>query len=589
MSWGKYSFKNEGKLLSTRIGISLVASFGLVVSPLASTQAAGTVTNCTSYGSQEIFGDLAWALQGGGDVTFACSGAIVVSPEIVLSQDTVIDATGQSVTLSGNNTNRVLYVNAGVTAKLINIIVTDGKVEVGAAIASGGGIHNRGNLKLIDSSVSNSRVKSGYQYAQGGGIYNYLGILTLENSTVSGNHAGWGGGIFNVYASLTLENSIVSNNSAGTGGGIFTNRRVSLTSSTISDNRASLRGGGIFTQTTAGTLVITKSTISNNSAPNGGGIYNNGNYSTIESSTISNNSADYGGGIYIGGYEHSLTVENSTVSGNNATSRGGGIYNAARGFTLVNSTVSNNSAPYNQSGGIHQGAYPMFYKNSIIAWQKSGKDCGWNYYGYIRSRGYNIVSDGTCTQSYSQPTDLTHEVVPLLGSLQNNGGPTHTHALLPDTVAIDWIPSGSNGCGTDITEDQRGVPRPFGTGCDVGAFEFGEIDSDGDGIPDEFDSCPLTAPTNGLDADEDGCPDTLLGLISIVEGFAAEGGKGLVAKLNDAAGALARGNTRVVEKKLSDFIDQVEGMRGSALTDAEADLLVEYASNLIALTPEFPI
>lgn len=110
-------------------------------------------------------------------------------------------------------------------------------------------------------------------------------------------------------------------------------------------------------------------------------------------------------------------------------------------------------------------------------------------------------------------------------------------------------------------------------------------DSDGDGVPNALDACPLEAPAGGLDADLDGCTDTIVGLRAIVESLSLkpniEGG--LLGKLDDAQKAVDRGNTRVAENKLTDFINQVEAQRGKALTSAQADLLVSYANNLIAL------
>lgn len=60
-------------------------------------------------------------------------------------------------------------------------------------------------------------------------------------------------------------------------------------------------------------------------------------------------------------------------------------------------------------------------------------------------------------------------------SLTDHGGPTLTHALLPGSPAIDRIPSGANGCGTDVTSDQRGIARPQGLGCDIGAYEVAVV------------------------------------------------------------------------------------------------------------------
>jgi hypothetical protein len=101
----------------SRLSIAVLVLLALCLTGASAADAAGNVTNCSTFGSSATVGDLAWALQGGGTVTFGCSGTIVV-PEIVLSTNTILDATGQSVTVSGNNANRVLFVNSGVTVEL---------------------------------------------------------------------------------------------------------------------------------------------------------------------------------------------------------------------------------------------------------------------------------------------------------------------------------------------------------------------------------------------------------------------------------------------------------------------------------------
>ena len=110
-------------------------------------------------------------------------------------------------------------------------------------------------------------------------------------------------------------------------------------------------------------------------------------------------------------------------------------------------------------------------------------------------------------------------------------------------------------------------------------------DTDGDGIPNAEDNCPQEAPAGGLDADLDGCTDTIAGLRAIIEALSlkpnTEGG--LLGKLDEARKALDRGNTPVAENKLRDFINQVEAQRGKALSNSEAVLLVTYARNLLLL------
>jgi len=106
-----------------------------------------------------------------------------------------------------------------------------------------------------------------------------------------------------------------------------------------------------------------------------------------------------------------------------------------------------------------------------------------NCSGTIIDDGYNLSSDPTC--AFSAPTSLTN-TDPLLLPLQNNGGPTATQALCTSpgrpvaacpgkSPALDAIPPGINGCGTAIITDQRGVPRPQGVGCDLGAFEATDV------------------------------------------------------------------------------------------------------------------
>src|SRR5437867_4105115 len=131
-------------------GICVALAMGLAGLSIA--DAAGTVTNCASYGSPGTPGDLAWALSGGGRVTFTCSGTIVV-PEIHITANTTVDATGQTVALSGNNVNRVfnVYLRA---LELVNLTVT-----------------------------------GGYTPTNGGGIYAVTSQVTLTNSTLSNNTA----------------------------------------------------------------------------------------------------------------------------------------------------------------------------------------------------------------------------------------------------------------------------------------------------------------------------------------------------------------------------------------------------------------
>ena len=267
-----------------------------------------------------------------------------------------------------------------------------------------------GAIVFIDSvTIQNGNPEAG---AGAGGILN-AGTLTLTNSTVTDNTGeNFGGGISN-SGTLSLIDTTVSDNillgfnTSGGGGGIFSTGTLSLTRSTVSGNSTIGRGGGIYGADP--TIVITNSTISGNTALNGGGIFNR--FGTI-------------------------SITHATIAGNTATDNGGGIWNFGGTITLANSIVSGNTA-----------ATPA-------------DDCA----GSITSLGHNLASDASC--AFAGAGDL-NSTDPLLGPLQNNDGETETHALLAGSPAIDAVPLAF----CTLPTDQRGVARPQGTGCDMGAFE----------------------------------------------------------------------------------------------------------------------
>src|SRR5262249_43979370 len=151
-----------------------------------------------------------------------------------------------------------------------------------------------------------------------------------------------------------------------------------------------------------------------------------------------------------------LTIINSTVSGNSATADGGAILNDGT-LTILNSALSNNSAT-GFGGGIFNEGVPstVNIKNSIVARGQSGDNCVNE--GTINSQGHNISSDNSCFSSGG--TDLLNSD-PRLGPLQDNGGPTFTHALLTGSPAIDAGDDSVLGPPLNLITDQRGFPRPI--------------------------------------------------------------------------------------------------------------------------------
>ncbi len=223
--------------------------------------------------------------------------------------------------------------------------------------------------------------------------------------------------------------------------------------------------------------------------PLGGGIYSAAGMSTasvaLTNVIVTDNTATHGGGIE-NDLGSTLVVSGVTVSGNMASVAGGGIENeaGAPGATLTNVTVSGNTAGTGAgvsndgnltlsfvtiSGNPLDGSGDHTIRNTILANGSSGANCSGG--GTLLAEDHNLDSGSTC--GFTDPSDLINRN-PDLGPLQDNGGPTFTHALAAGSPAID---AGSGDCPPPAT-DQRGVARPVdGNGdgsaaCDIGAFEF---------------------------------------------------------------------------------------------------------------------
>jgi hypothetical protein len=244
--------------------------------------------------------------------------------------------------------------------------------------------------------------------------------------------------------SMTIRNGNVTEDDKD-GGGLYNHSGiVMMTNCTVSGNKAGYFGGGLYNE--EGTVTMTNCTVSGNTAGSGGGLYNHSGNVTMASCTVSGNTAVYGGGI--GNYVGNVTLTNCTVSGNTAA-YGGGISNNEGNVTMTNCTVSGNEAT-DDGGGIYNTASTTTLTCAIVYGNTPD-----DIYGGYTDAGENIVGDPD-----GDPD-------PFLDPLQNNGGPTETHALLAGSPAID-------GCvtGCTVDTDQRGVSRPQLTACDVGAYEY---------------------------------------------------------------------------------------------------------------------
>ncbi len=393
-------------------------------------------------------------------------GIYIASGTVTLNNSTVSENLGgssgggiyvirSSVTLTDSTINKNgATVGGGLYVSSCVLTLNNSTVLENWAGFPGGGIYATESsiVTLTDSTISGN----GGEY--GAGIEAHSSTITLNSSTVSGNEALWGGGIrARTSSTITLNDSTVSENRAMSGGGIlvYEGNSVTLNNSTITQNDASAGGGGGIGA--YGTVILTNSTISNNEAfPHGGGIYiGDTGTVTLTNCTVSGNEAEKGGGIHASG---TVTLTNSTVSENSANNKGGGIYTTDAGLVALNSALISGNTAY--SGNEIYNNDSLIYADSFNLFGHSGESDAEAFVGFTPGgNDINATSDGTNTPLTSI-LDTT---------LADNGGPTLTHALPEGSLAIDRDPSCNDGL---IAIDQRGYPRPSGNGCDAGAFEF---------------------------------------------------------------------------------------------------------------------
>lgn len=352
---------------------------------------------------------------------------------------TVIDIVGAGAALTivdGNQLDRIFRVHGLRTASISGMTIRNGyaaPLTTPGSIRLGGGIYNQGTLTLT-------------------------GVVIRDNAAVEE-----GGGLCN-DGSLTITGSTIYRNKADDGAGIRTNKSLALVDSIVSENVANNIGGGILNNID---LTVRGSAISGNTARIAGGIYNSKNL-IIVNSTISSNSATFdGGGIYNDG---SVNIYSSSVVSNGADSdadpsggSGAGVMNGVNLNAVLNLRNTLVAGNYLSGSPVYDDC-----KGTVYSY-------GRNLFGTIRA-GCSVLNAGG--GSWTNLNSLS-----LIGALQDNGGPTPTHALLLGSNAIDGGDPALGCVGPDsnvLNTDQRGAPRAAGLRCDIGAFESAlHIDVDG--------------------------------------------------------------------------------------------------------------
>lgn len=442
-------------------GLSLYIDTGVAV----------TLTRTTIVGNQAVREDNP---PSGGGLEIYGAGSIALVDSTI--NDNV--AHRHTVTPSGCGAPSGGGIYASTSLFITRTLISNNRAVVDAvacSAASGGGVNAFSGtdtpVVIADSRFISNTAETG------GGLY--AGLATLRNTVFISNTAttGAGGGIYSAWGGTAISVTLQGNVAGNDGGGIYGD--MALSQSLVKDNTAGGNGGGL-----SGGGQVVSSTITGNRAANGGGI--NAGYIEIIASTISANHAiTDGGGIYVpyaGRGGPIVTVRNSTLSGNSA-GRQGGAFSDFGGLSVSGRFISrahfrstsiiSNTAPAGSGGGVyHAGHYgdeegpQQLTVEDVLLAGNTGGNCGGavSAEGFV-SQGHNLSGDGSCP-ALTGPGDLK-KIAAQVGPLVDNGGPTRTHALLDGSPAID-AGSAANCPATD----QRGISRPQGPACDIGAFEW---------------------------------------------------------------------------------------------------------------------
>ena len=459
-----------------------------------------------------------------GNSASGAGGGIYNGGTLTLDDTAIIDNSAQGAGIEGAFGGGIENF-VGTIVRMNRCVLRGNSVSGNSADGGGfgGALDNAGRILLMDHcdfSGNSATGGPGTGGGFGGAINNISTILALDHCDFGGNSATGGtgdgdgfGGAINNSGTITNSQSIISSNSvtggatggSGSGGGINNDGELTLTNSVINGNSATGGpdtgdgfGGGI--NNGFGTVHVDTGTVSGNVARGGtgsggglgegGGIANGFGTVSLNRSTVSGNfavggdggSGGSGEGAGIANVAGSVNLDNSTVSGNvssggagiggSGSPYGGGIFNDFGSIELTSSTIASNvvSGGFPQDGGgIFNSEGAVELENTIVAANNATVDFFNGEFGHIISDGFNVVgsTSGPFTPELGDQTGVTAAALKL-GTLQDNGGPTFTHALLCGSPAIN---AGDN---TNApATDQRGFARIVGGIIDIGAYEAG--------------------------------------------------------------------------------------------------------------------
>lgn len=367
-------------------------------------------------------------------ITFRASGTVLLTEALWITEGVAIQGNGQDMTILDGQ-------DAPPDAALLMIpFVSNPDIDVSLSA-------------LTLQHAPASAVFSGADVVLG------LDQVTLRHNAAPG---GVGAGIKSLGTLNVSRSLFVGNTAGGAGGAISATNGPVIISSSVFEGNAGQSGGALRVQDAA--LLVTRSTFSGNQATDElgvGGAFALGNSTAVVSysAIVANHAAYAGGGLELANSR--LTLTNSTVHGNTAV-LGGGMELVLDSVLEAHHSTLTNNAPE----GVVLWSSTASFENMLVG-ANGMANCSVQPGSTLQSLGHNLIDVATC--HLDQPTDLavgTAVFEGTLGPLQDNGGPTPSRAPLLGSPAID------SGTCSGVSDDQRGVARPQGDGCDRGAFEY---------------------------------------------------------------------------------------------------------------------
>jgi hypothetical protein len=488
------------------VGVVALAAAPLVFAPSSAHASTFTVSNTNDSGAGSLRQAFIDASASGGEIDVASGlGTITLTGgpiSYVAGGD--ISVVGNGVTVDGDGGNGVIHKTGGTGALSIDGMTITGADASGGKVVGALTVQGAGAVTLSDCVVTGNHVTTGTDLADVGAVVLSSGsaeTLTVTNCQITNNvlqgaaDADIGAIDWDADgASATITGSVITGNSAAAGsngviaGGIDSEGGpLTITQSFIGNNTATGGegdiSGGVVNE--GGDMTLSYSSITDNTATGqigsnfGGAVNNEGGTQTVTNSTISGNSASIAvaptsanGTGTVG--THERTIHGSSVS----TSLAGAWLNFGGGGSLVYVTMDGNtgdtSANFNAANLIQQGGVVSFF-GTAIGDPHNGPNCDVEGETVSNvSHGFNAEDDAGATCKFSSSTQDTVGQPLSLSALADNGGPGPTQLPQTTSVLVDAIPPAS--CQADgaagITTDERGITRPQGAGCEIGAVEL---------------------------------------------------------------------------------------------------------------------